>query len=381
MYQSVKALRKEVGMLIKSLIMAVVLVIAFVFCSTPAFAWPWDTAKKASEEKVEISVSEEGDTVEEVATEEELGERSVAIIERVPDEKTAVQKVTEKKKEDKAAKVAENIKMLKDKDEITRRNAARQLGLIGDKSAVKGLKELLFGSEENVKFDAAQALAKLEDEAGIPALTAALQSEDDQIKIVAARALGDQQVKSAAEDLILALQNSSSRARWDITQALGRIGDKSAVDALSEMLYDSDHRVRSAAAQGLRALEAGVGEDVLREKLEDEDINVSGEAAMALFGIGEDVTPTLIKSLETGDLSLRIRTAFALGKIKDKEVAQALTGALYDSDVRVRRNAARSLGSAGDKSVLNKLSAALKTEEDKEVKRLLEESIKKIKQE
>ncbi len=151
------------------------------------------------------------------------------------------------------------------------------------------------------------------------------------------------------------------------------------VRAAIEELYAADQGKRAEgairlAALGSRAgaavpfLIAMLGEDdnVTPDRLVDEwfvpldkPARIGYKVADALGKIGAPAVAPLLDALEHGGPAVRARAAYALGKIPDARVPDALVGHLHDPEWSVRDNALAGLADRRDPRSFEALAAAL----------------------
>ena len=86
----------------------------------------------------------------------------------------------------------------------------------------------------------------------------------------------------------------------------------------------------------VKKIQANKDVEGLIEALKDEDEHVRSGAAEDLRKIGEPAVGPLIEALKDEDWRVRMRTAWALGEIKDARAVGPLTEALKDEDDGVR---------------------------------------------
>ncbi|HEX6987632.1 MAG TPA: HEAT repeat domain-containing protein [Planctomycetaceae bacterium] len=188
-----------------------------------------------------------------------------------------------------------SIRLLREGDAETRRQAARDLGETESRPAVEtvpGLAAALGDSDPDVRRLAAFALGRLGPEAddALPALRTALADEQEPVRLAAAYAINgidptDEAVvpvlaaaarrgevraivalgrmgphaAAAAPDLARALRSRMPLVRVKSAEALGAIGPaaKASAPALRRALGDPDDDVRLAAEAALRSIEPG----------------------------------------------------------------------------------------------------------------------------
>jgi HEAT repeat protein len=337
-------------------------------------------------------------------------------------------------------------KAVSDTRHSVRRNAAVSLGKIGDRRAVEPLCAALEDSNERVQRKAAEVLGRLGDARAIVPLIGALGDRDDSVRQAAAEALGRLGDPQALEPLAGALTDFYRDVRCAVVTALGELGDKRAVQPLTKALNDIDTDVRQRARQALTMLGAPpddrttpvsnqhiedalpalaevsipVGEtaveacsppsaprdariasavtevlgkigdgraiEPLISTLSESDRSIFQGAVEALERFGEPAIESLLETLKSDDLEMRLGVTRALGQIwqvpdlvdlgskdwglrseagwalgnqDDKRVVEPLIAALKDERPLVRRAATKSLGKLADVRALDSLVGAL----------------------
>ncbi len=149
-----------------------------------------------------------------------------------------------------------------------RRNAARALGKLGDKSAVEPLSRCLEFPDYYVREAAAQALEMLQDQRCIPALTKLL----DGGVAAAIRVPGKPHLVQPYEAII---------------EALGTLGAKEATSLIEPFTEHSTEKVKYAAARAMYQLtrENKYGE-MLIKALSGDDLQLRRSALMDLGAVG-----------------------------------------------------------------------------------------------
>ncbi|MBI3399309.1 MAG: HEAT repeat domain-containing protein [Deltaproteobacteria bacterium] len=272
--------------------------------------------------------------------------------------------------------------------------AARFLGKLKAKDAVKHLVEYLKYPDPDVICDAASALGKIGEKESTPHLVQLLKDEDGLVRMCAIQALSDIGDSLAVEPLIQSMNSTvsfpvilgelSGDYQWEIREraakALGKIKDQRAVQALIEILKDEDADMmlgtifKSLVQQGERkGLEAAasylkdpdisirrkaskafiytndtIALDYLKEALVDEDTVVKCNAIEAIrnIGSGKD-TLIFVLLLKDKDVDVRKTAAEAIVKIDGKKAVRHILPLLHDVSSDVRRMAVELLGSVG----------------------------------
>lgn len=120
-----------------------------------------------------------------------------------------------------------------------------------EKTAVPLLIDALKDPDADIRRDAAWNLGNLGDERAIPALTEALKDQDDDVRFHVARNLGKFE-EPAVPFLLDALEDPDEYVRRYAAWILGVIGDDRAIPALETALNDPSEYVRKGAEQALK---------------------------------------------------------------------------------------------------------------------------------
>jgi HEAT repeat protein len=233
------------------------------------------------------------------------------------------------------------VEQLNSADPAKRRDAARELGVLGDARAVPALVEALRSTaldddDEDLmahasRAAAAVALGRIGDPRAADALLAACA---DPFKLGSAASTSLGMLRPPPLDALVAAargENSWTRAR--AASALGEIGDPRGADVLLVLLRDSEDVVKRAAASAC-------------EKTRDP------RAVAPLVALLVDESTTSF---------VRIYAAMALGAIGDRAAVDSLMDQTASPDSNVRRAAARALGRIGDprsRALLERLAAS-----------------------
>ena len=303
-----------------------------------------------------------------------------------------------------------------------RQNAARTLGMIGDKSAVPSLGKALENDKDegvrvnasyalsfiftdrklvpvlikalndkrkSVRFNALSGLEKITghkfgddieqwcswwkragkkeiaplDEKTLKKYIAQLKDKTPKLRAKAAFTLGAKRIKSAVPALIDALNEKDVAVLQYVIHALGNIGDKSAVPALFNMPANKDRKIRLSVIVAFAKLKARSAVPLFLKASQDKDKEIRTYAIIALCQINDKTAvPVLIKAMKHENAKIRGSVATALGEIGDKSAVPALVDALKDDVYIVRGIAAGVLGDMGDESVVPALIDAMDDE-------------------
>ena len=145
--------------------------------------------------------------------------------------------------------------------------AAEALGELGDRGALRALKEAAGATDELVRRRAVAALGRLGDPRALDTLVTAMQDQSADVATSAAEALGRLGDRRALKPLVAALGGDRRWLSRQAAAALGQLGDPAATPALVEALYGGDGSLHAAAAEALRALGGWAGaQDQLRSR-------------------------------------------------------------------------------------------------------------------
>ena len=118
------------------------------------------------------------------------------------------------------------IKALEDEEWPVREDAARALGMIGDKRAVEPLIKMLGDKNKHDRYSATIALGNIGDKRAVEPLIKALSDDELWVRRNAAEALGEIGDKRAVEPLIKALEYKHWMVREIAVDALKKLGHK-----------------------------------------------------------------------------------------------------------------------------------------------------------
>jgi HEAT repeat protein len=159
-------------------------------------------------------------------------------------------------------------------------------------------------------------------------------------------------------ELIKDLSHRNEDIRWAAASALAQIGT-AAVEPLVAALDDKDSVVRLRAAWALGRIGDKRAAGKLISTLNDGDWSVRMRAAEALGVLGaHEATGALLLLLRDKNADVRRHVIGALTKIRDPASADRLGDTLKDADWRVRMGAALALTAIGDEKSLEYLKRA-----------------------
>jgi len=166
-----------------------------------------------------------------------------------------------------------------------RKAAAEALGKIGDKSAIKALKETLSDNNVFVRAQAAKALGEIRSSKSAFALIRSLKDPKGHVRTEVATALGKIGGDEAISALVPLLRDDLAYIRKAAATALVKIGPE-AVDQLIESLEESNHQVHKIVVNVLGAM-GPVAFEKLRNALSSPNFRVRGGVANALYIINK----------------------------------------------------------------------------------------------
>jgi HEAT repeat protein len=278
--------------------------------------------------------------------------------------------------------------------------AAKALGNIGDKQAVKPLIKALSDEGDMVCAYAALALGMIGDEIAVDPLIKALKEEClrldklDQTAEMIIEALAEIGGKRAAEPLIealkgkLKLKNTTTDNKYwygnlrlsneRILSALRKISNDSTIVLLIELL-DGDWRQQRFAIKEIKDIPDDRAIIPIIELLDNDRWEIRRHAVIALRNNdAKQAIGRLVESLNDDDDTVRKLVISTLVKFGKKSV-ERLKKVLKDDSSIVRTGAARALGEIGDQGAIEDLKEVLSNEEDVETLREIKVALLKLK--
>jgi len=217
---------------------------------------------------------------------------------------------------------------LNNEDSRVRSSVARVLGLLGDRSAVQPLIDLLYDPDVLAGDRVVDALGRLGDLSAAPALVTALESSQEAVRARAAYGLGLLKFEPAVSTLGERLRADTPMVARRAAEALANIGTADALAALTVPLADVELTpARHAAMAGLELA-------------------------------GEQASTALVSALAAEDATLRAHAAEMLGYVKAAGAVSSLATALQDAEPTVREQAAWALGEIASPEAQSALARA-----------------------
>lgn len=253
--------------------------------------------------------------------------------------------------------------LLDDKYETTRKSAAIALREIKDKRAIEPLIKVIKGehrskSSEEKESEAVMAAVMScfdNDKIAKPAIQPMIELlayEDPMIRIQAATALGNIQSSAATASLINGLSDENPAVRNAIAIALGKIKDKKALNSQKGLIplvkAEREYsRIKASVIGALGEMKDESAIEILIESLSDPSEEVRMKSAIALGKI-KDRRP-VIRLMQILDNKLERETVKnaaieALGEIADPKAAPFIVRFIDDSDDDTASKAILALG-------------------------------------
>ena len=209
------------------------------------------------------------------------------------------------------------------------------------------LRKMLEDKSDLVKIEAAHSLFKLGDKAGLPVLRNILATEpklSDKLKPF-------ERMKAIA----------MGSARMKAARILGDIKDRESIPVLKKCLDDIDGRVIDACNISLAKLGDPKSKDSFISAIKSTVPQVRAVAAQALGDFGDSRNAGLLRERLKTDWSREVKanSLIALAKLNDRESFLKIIDLLNDRDDIVREKAAVSLGMMGNKAAIPHLLKSL----------------------
>ncbi|MBL7132796.1 MAG: HEAT repeat domain-containing protein, partial [Phycisphaerae bacterium] len=253
---------------------------------------------------------------------------------------------------------------------VVRANLVYVLTGVKTPAAINLLGATVGGDREvRVRVMAARALGRLADKAAVKILIAALKDPDPLVRKAAAYSLsiakemGNWQIHLVVKALTPLAADKDQGVRQYVAMAFREIGSSNAQRPLRTLLKDPDAAVRYYAADALGVIKDRRAVTALIAALEAEKdpkamVQLGLVRALGATGDPRATTP-LIGCLKHPHEYVRRDAAGALGLIGDRRAVPALIGALNDQKLSVRDSTAAALGLIGDVRALDPLIATL----------------------
>ncbi len=214
------------------------------------------------------------------------------------------------------------IRELEDRNSRIRPFAARVLGSLGGKRAVRPLVEALKEGRRSLQV-------AWDSRSETPADVILGLGRDKRLADAAKEALTE--IGAPAVEPLIALLKDENKFVWqDAAHALGTIGDARAVEPLTQMLDEVDDYDAPAVIVALEHI-GGAGLEPLLKALKHDRLTVRQTTASALGRMGDKrAVPALIEAIDDPVLDARFDAIGALGQIGDERAVPRLIEALED---------------------------------------------------
>jgi HEAT repeat protein len=227
------------------------------------------------------------------------------------------------------------------------------LGDVGDADAVEALGRLYDGTEPSYRRILVDGAAAAHDPGAIDLLSRALAASDPTTRLTAARGLGQLGNRRAIRVLrrfSAAAQDPFERAM--AAYSLLRLGDNSAEETAESILrgrFDDDARAVAAVALG-RAHDPRVA-GLLREATKDHNIDVRIAAAVALTRYGDPVGAEYLRgAIQDEDSVTRLHVGQLLDEVEFQNAREVVMAAVASPDPELSLLAIRAIGLSGGAS-------------------------------
>lgn len=244
-----------------------------------------------------------------------------------------------------------------------RREAAKTLGNIGERSAIPALIDRLADGDPDVEEAAIESLSKIRGREVAVRLIPMLAIEHVVMRnraIQLLRVVG----ADAPEIIVRLLEDGDRDQRIFCADILGSINIGGAVKALISALHDSDANVRATAADSLGKLRATVAVKPLLKQLHDDEwVQYSVVQSLANIGDRSAIDP-LLEHLDRATEFVQVRIIEALGEMGDASIVQPLLDRIPDAHGMLLTALCVALVKTAPAEVLSSLSPDLKEKLD-----------------
>ena len=255
--------------------------------------------------------------------------------------------------------------LLRDKDPLVRRQAARALGEIGRRRKMRALAigplvDALKDEDSRVRANAVDALANLKHGPAAALLLDCCEDKSARVRRQAAEALGVLRAAEAVPKLADLLGDADAYVRLAAVESLGDLQARDRVAEIKVLLSDPERRVRGRAAEALGKLDARDAAGAIAALLGDDDREIWGKVVRALGDLDARAAGTsIVKTLKDMDRQTRRDAAWAVGRLDVREAIPGLLDLLDDGDVEVQREAMAALGALNAREAAGPLRARL----------------------
>ena len=205
--------------------------------------------------------------------------------------------------------------------------------VLTEKKDIYGLIRALNSPDLDIHTNAAKALGTLGPEA-VDDLVKAIRTRRLAVKLGIIGALSEIRDPRSIPCLTDALRDKNSEVRWQAATALGEIDDAAVIEPLVTALRDPDKYVRYGSAFSLEKRGWKPDDDKALS-----DYFVGMQEWKAAKEVGKPAIPSLTRTLQDKDSTIRTNAIDMLGDIQDPGATPALMQSLGDENREVRWHA------------------------------------------
>lgn len=229
-------------------------------------------------------------------------------------------------------------KALKNENDEISGAAIKAISVLGDKSDVKLLAQIIAESSDEKKEIAKEALARLNAKGVDEAIIAAIPQVDPAVRVEIVESIGERQMTSSVPVLLESAKDDNARVRVSALKALSQVASTDDLPKLIDLLINAESNAeRREAERTVVAVSQKISEV---EKQGDEIIKALGS---------------------TKDIAAKSSLMLVLGRIGDAEALPMLQDALASEDGELKRAAILALTEWPNPQPLENLKAAAKT--------------------
>lgn len=264
------------------------------------------------------------------------------------------------------------LKDLESEDSITRCNAVKLLGKLGDKNIALRISEMAKDKDKEVRFYTIRTLEELKEQKTYPAIINLIKDKDFDVRRKAIQTLSNLDCRKAVMPVLEALKKDETKeVKFSAIRALSNLLDEKDIrkkneisKKVKEFLNDEDRIIRISALLFLAKIQDKDIQADITKLLKDKDTLVSSAAyliseklnakdfkkelsiaELKIFGRSNDKTTlsVLVRNLKDVDVDIRRATIEAFGDFGDKLYAVLLTEYLNDKDPFIKDAAVKAL--------------------------------------
>lgn len=267
------------------------------------------------------------------------------------------------------------VEIVKDKgkDWVTRCLSLQLLGRIKDGSAVEPIISILENSSENAqaRMFSAISLGMIGDKRALSGLRNVVRDNDKNVKRASISAIGHLKDDRAVQCLLDVLYDSDQLAQVRAIKSLGEIGAKSASGALlRKLLYEEDAFLTTKDDKSQPTI----------HKIYSKIVRMNTIAVLGELKTREAV-PILMEILENKEEEANVRkaSATALSNIGDRRAIEPLIKILYDENEGIRVYSAEALAELGYVKAIPHMESILAEIKDKHIRNRITKALNILK--